>query len=292
MKCSRTLPYYCILVVALVATAVCLWIFSPWDNTSKNVSETAKVEPISKSSEQPRNMTSNITANNREAWESFQFMQCSTGNSSNGEMCCNGLTSNCDLRVNQLLFATMHNAMSTQDNNFIAPNHYLSLEKALDAGFRGFMLDLCDCSDNISNYVPEEVNPFYRIDGNAIDLQFCHGMCFAGKRDIYTVLQNIVNFLNVNVGEVIVIDFQFPNTGTERDIQYLAMLYSIMKSVDGFTDMMYIHDEAESNWPRMRKLVKQNKVSRFYISSKAPRRSQKSTNFIADLSTLLFYVPY
>ncbi len=35
----------------------------------------------------------------------YEFMQCA-----DGAECCNGLTSNCDLRVNEMLYATVHNA--------------------------------------------------------------------------------------------------------------------------------------------------------------------------------------
>ena len=44
------------------------------------------------------------------------------------EQTCNGLVSNCKMRVNELLFPMVHNAMSSQANNFVAYNNLLSLE--------------------------------------------------------------------------------------------------------------------------------------------------------------------
>ena len=79
---------------------------------------------------------------------SFRFMQCPNNGS-----CCNGLTTNCDMRVNEILFATAHNA---NHHTGVGSNHDKSLEDALDAGFRGLQLDFCKCNGN---------------------LQFCHGGC-------------------------------------------------------------------------------------------------------------------
>ena len=265
MKPSSCNVSQCMFVLAIVAATVCIWIISPFQHAHKKIGEMVEAGNSSTFHGWRRNMTSDsITANNNEIWDSdFQFIQCNTGNSTSAEMCCNGLTSNCDMRVNKILFATMHNAMSTRDDNFLAPDHELSLEKALIAGFRAFMLDICDCNDSVFSFLPEKLDEaMSRINGNAIDLQFCHGTCLAGTRDISTVFQHMVNFLNAYKGEVILIDFQFPDTPAERDLQYLSVLYTMMRSVDGFTDMMYIHNQAESKWPWMRKLVAQNKVSR------------------------------
>lgn len=44
---------------------------------------------------------------------------------------CNGLESNCNLRVNELMFATLHNAMSSIEDGFYGPSHALRLEVSL-----------------------------------------------------------------------------------------------------------------------------------------------------------------
>lgn len=79
---------------------------------------------------------------------SFRFMQCP-----NNGPCCNGLSTNCGLKVDEILFATAHNA---NHHNGLGSNHERSLEDALEAGYRGLQLDFCKCNGG---------------------LQFCHGSC-------------------------------------------------------------------------------------------------------------------
>ena len=94
----------------------------------------------------------------------------SQGNASNlkaenaCEGCCNGLSSNCDLRVNEVLFAMVHNAMSSRDDLFAAYNNIENLERALVAGYRGLMIDSCICDGSLG----EEVANFVKGDGNKV----------------------------------------------------------------------------------------------------------------------------
>eukprot|EP00592_Proboscia_alata_P016742 CAMPEP_0194395364 /NCGR_PEP_ID=MMETSP0174-20130528/124381_1 /TAXON_ID=216777 /ORGANISM="Proboscia alata, Strain PI-D3" /LENGTH=263 /DNA_ID=CAMNT_0039191289 /DNA_START=501 /DNA_END=1292 /DNA_ORIENTATION=- len=129
----------------------------------------------------------------------------------------------------------MHNAMSTKEDNFILPNHILTMEKALAAGYRAFMLDVCDCG--------------------RLDLQFCHGVCFAGTREIIDVFQNLINFLNKNSNEVVILEFQM---GTSS-LDMLNNLFDRMASVDGFVDMMYVHKDKIADWPVMNEIIDKNK---------------------------------
>ena len=78
----------------------------------------------------------------------FRFDQCPEDGA-----CCNGLSTNCELGVNEIMFATVHNA---QHHMPPIPNNKAPLEEALEAGYRGLMLDFCKC------------------DGV---LRFCHGVC-------------------------------------------------------------------------------------------------------------------
>ena len=85
------------------------------------------------------------------------FMQCPEDGDAT---CCNGATINCKIPVNKMMFGMVHNAMSSEEGGFIVGyNHYLELEKALMAGYRGINLDVCSCNGA---------------------LQFCHNVC--GKR--------------------------------------------------------------------------------------------------------------
>ena len=86
----------------------------------------------------------------------YQFMQCDPDNTGQTD-CCNGLEGICDLRVDEVMYATLHNGMATFEDGFMfGPNHKFKLEGALEAGYRGINLDICNCGG---------------------ELIFCHGEC-------------------------------------------------------------------------------------------------------------------
>jgi hypothetical protein len=75
----------------------------------------------------------------------YEFIQCR-----DGQDCCNGLETICDLRANEVLYAMPHNAMATFEDGFLfGPNHRFKLEGAVEAGYRGLNLDLCNCGGEI-----------------------------------------------------------------------------------------------------------------------------------------------
>lgn len=127
-----------------------------------------------------------ITDDNTVIDEPYQFMQCPT----DGSPCCNGLASNCDLRPQHIMWATVHNA---NHDKILLPNHEAPLEEALQAGYRGLMLDACLCPDVITG---------------ELVLEFCHSVCNIGKRDPTEVFTNINTFLEENPTEVIFINFE------------------------------------------------------------------------------------
>lgn len=183
------------------------------------------------------------------------FMKCDEQEA----LCCNGSPSNCQLKLNEMMFATLHNAMSTEETDFIfGYNHYKSLEKALVAGYRGINLDLCNCGGS-------DVD-----DNKKGGLQFCHNVCDYGERMPNEVFTNIVNFLKEYPSEVIVLIFQASDQGpiVWND------LYDEMKLVEDFVDMMYVHEVdgeggegTEKEWPLMDDLVKSNKrIISFYFN--------------------------
>lgn len=133
---------------------------------------------------------------------------------------CNGLDSNCGMRVNDLLYATVHNA---QHDTPPFQNHNAPLEEALVAGYRGLMLDVCKCDD---------------------ELRFCHGNCNIGKRDIESVITNIVSFLDNNPKDVIIIDFEMSVGDPTPD-----ELWRVMSSVPRLDNKVYQY--AYGEWPTL-----------------------------------------
>ena len=95
--------------------------------------------------------------------------------------CCNGLESNCDLPVNEVLFPMVHNAHSSRDDLFLAYNNNEAMEWALVAGYRGLMLDSCVCDGSIG----EQIQSFWKGETNKGEnyLGFCHTSCDAGVRN-------------------------------------------------------------------------------------------------------------
>lgn len=139
---------------------------------------------------------------------------------------CNGLASNCDMPVNELLFASLHNA-NHDDPPF--QNHNSALENALVAGYRGLFLDVCKC-------------------GNEEELIFCHGTCALGRRDITTVMRNIVSFLESNPKDVIIFNFEM-SVGDPTPQE----LWNVMSSIPGLESRVYEHRPSSggASWPTL-----------------------------------------
>ena len=79
---------------------------------------------------------------------SYEFIRCRRESIYGGKAdCCNGLDSICDLRVNEVLFATLHNGMNEFSNGgYVTIHKEFELERALEAGYRAFKLDICNCA--------------------------------------------------------------------------------------------------------------------------------------------------
>ena len=194
----------------------------------------------------------------------FSFMQCTSyedgkSNYQSMNQCCNGLDTICDLSVTDVMFATVHNAMSTFQDGFIfGANHRYSLEGALEAGYRGLHFIVCNCGTS-GDYV------FCNDNGDG------EADCRLGSRDIHQTMTNVNAFLNRNPSEVLFINFQLePNVD-------LTVLHSILHEIvadngnfdygNALTDKLYVHDDdgslGDKDWPSLRKLVDENKVNLF-----------------------------
>ena len=180
-----------------------------------------------------------------------------TAKSSSCENCCNGLESNCDLPINEVTWAFVHNAMS--DDSFYAANNDLPLERALVEGYRGLMLDSCLCDgdnivDLIQDYVTgndedsEEKNPEEQYVG------FCHGTCAAGSRSPAIVLKNIKTFLDVNPKEVLILEFEV-GEGT------LELLYQAINDsgLEKYVLRGLKNDGTVTSWPTFQQLINSNR---------------------------------
>jgi hypothetical protein len=128
------------------------------------------------------------------------------------------------------MYATVHNAMSSQEDGFLGFNNLLPLEDALDAGFRALLVDSCDCNDS--------------------GILMCHSVCVAGTRDPTVVFDNIVQFMNQHPHDILIIELQITD-------QSLGGLWE--STTQEFRDLLYSHWGNTVPWPTLNELIDMGK---------------------------------
>jgi hypothetical protein len=102
---------------------------------------------------------------------------------------CNGDMTNCDRRVDELVWLTTHNSFSALEDDFIGPNHYFGMRRQLADGVRAFMIDIYNYSDpGTGAGVPA----------------LCHGDCRIGVLPLSTALGWIEAFLATHPTDVLI----------------------------------------------------------------------------------------
>ena len=150
----------------------------------------------------------------------------------NGE-CCNGLASICDLKPNEIVWPTVHNAM----HDDLLGNNQKPLEDALQAGYRGLQLDVCVCEDP---------------DTKMEEIVFCHSFCIVGRRSFDEVFPNINTFLNDNPSEMVLINLEISvGDPTPEEI------WDAIQKYQGLKAKTYIH--SGNDFPTMRELEQSGK---------------------------------
>ena len=90
---------------------------------------------------------------------------------------CHTSDSLCTKRFDEVAFAMTHNGYSSEEDEFLGPNHKFGIEQQLEDGIRGFMLDVYDYLDNLT---------------------LCHANCEIGARPLSDVLEVYRAFLEEN----------------------------------------------------------------------------------------------
>jgi hypothetical protein len=240
---SLAWPKIVVTMVLFLVIGIMIWKFAPIDNALDNVLPTFNTTTTIEDTKETIEDTVKDaipTAAPVVTQPSYQFIQCADPT----QNCCNGLDTICDLGVDEILYASVHNAMATfQDGFLFGANHRSKLEGALDAGYRGINLDVCNCGG---------------------DYQFCHGVCNLGSRDIEDTMSSINAFLERYPTEVLLINLQL-NSEVDQEVD-IDVLYSQMDWVTGvskFTDKIYVHQDPEAEWPTLRQVVEADTVSLF-----------------------------
>ncbi len=137
---------------------------------------------------------------------------------------CNGAIALCARRYDEVAYPTTHNAMSSEEDGFVNPNQYAGLERQLDDGVRGLMLDS------------------HLFEGETL---LCHGTCLLGSLPLADGLTTIRGFLDRNRGEVVTIIFESQVTAEATAVAFEA------SGLD-----RYVHAQPPGvPWPTLRELI-------------------------------------
>ena len=111
----------------------------------------------------------------------------------------NGSEALCARRYDEVTYATAHNAMSNRDEGWYRPNQRHGIERALEDGVRGLMLD---------------AHPYRG------EVYLCHGVCEFGRRPMQDALCGLRAFLARNPGEVVtlLIENHVPDDDLAREL--------------------------------------------------------------------------
>ncbi len=113
--------------------------------------------------------------------------RCEPATSLPSPLVCNGHAELCDRAYDAVAYPTTHNAMSNEEERWVAPNQTHPLWRQLEDGVRGFMLDVYD-------------------DGGVTML--CHGFCSLGRKPLANALSELREFMDCHPAEVITIIFE------------------------------------------------------------------------------------
>jgi hypothetical protein len=270
-SCCKCLLITTAVIVVASLGGVLIWHFLP-DDTKQQVQEVTGLEFNNTNSDGTNvfggggNGNDSGSGGTGAGITSYEFLQC---NSTSTEQCCNGLTGLCSLRVDEIMYGYVHNAVASDEDGFtILVNQDFSLEKSLTAGFRAMELDVGRCG----------------VAGTSVNAEpvFFHAQCLLGTRSISTVLTNINTFLNENPNEVIILKLEMAD-----DTVSIADVADIMDTVDtnsnqkSFRNRLYQKQDSTTAWPTLGELVAlDQRIILFYYNA-ASCDNQVNANGVA-----------
>ena len=137
---------------------------------------------------------------------------------------CNGSARNCEIPLDELVFAATHNSMANAEDGWVAPNHQSGISAQLEGGIRGFLIDT------------------YEFEG---ELVLCHGFCELGSVPLAEVLGHVADFLDANPGEFLIFVIQDAITPEQTASAFEAA---------GLVSKVYSH-EPGGGWPSLGELL-------------------------------------
>jgi hypothetical protein len=184
----------------------------------------------------------------------------------------NGLPALADRPLDQVIFPTSHNSMSGADlQGWMFPSQNASIERQLEDGVRGFLIDAHygePVGDKVVTELKDEKAAMAKYeaalgkDGMAAvlrirdriagekrgprDVYMCHGFCELGAIKLKPVLRDMRDFLVANPGEVLIIVIQDESV-TPQDIEKCF-------EESGLIEFVY-RGPATAPWPTLRQMV-------------------------------------
>ena len=184
----------------------------------------------------------------------------------------NGLPELGDRHLDEVVFATTHNAMGSPDTEgWMFPNQSANIERQLEDGIRGFLID-ATYGMKAGNYIKTELDStaggmakyekavgaegmdaalkirdrLAGLETGKRDVYMCHGFCELGALRLVPVLADVRDFLVANPGEVLIIVIQDEGVPTQE----LARCFT----ESGLIDFVY-RGPVGPPWPTLREMV-------------------------------------
>jgi Phosphatidylinositol-specific phospholipase C, X domain len=137
---------------------------------------------------------------------------------------CNGLAALCDRPLDEVTFPATHNAMSSAEEGWLAPNQSHALPRQLSDGVRGLNLDV------------------YDVEGVAT---LCHGYCELGSLPFAEGLGRLRDFLDEAPHEVIVITLE----------SYISAEQAALSFEQAGLSGRVLQHEAGAPWPTLAEMI-------------------------------------
>lgn len=194
---------------------------------------------------------------------------------------CNGSGVLCDRRMDEVVFAGAHNAMSNQSvPGWMFPHHEAGIPRMLRDGIRALAIDVhygfpggdrikTDLTSKSAAKLVEAVGPegekvaarirntLVGVDEGKRGLYFCHGFCELGAYEVVPVLREVRDFMVANPDEVIILIIE----------DYVSS-DDIVKAFDdaGLTEMVF-RGPVLTQWPTLRALITLNQRVIVFLES-------------------------
>jgi hypothetical protein len=158
---------------------------------------------------------------------------------------CNGSATLCDRTYDRVVVPMTHNAMSNRDDGWASPNQTHGVQKQLDDGIRGMMLDIHYADPETKRNSSERLSEWSTVD----QVHLCHSACLLGMARLLDSLCTITKFLDSHPGEVFTIIFE--NYVTDADTDEVVR-------ASGLGEYAYTH-AAGTPWPTLRSIIDSGK---------------------------------